>query len=303
MEYNTFKETVLRRLADDIPNPKKITVQSICRNNGDVLDGLVILENGVNIAPTLYLNYYYKSYRTGTCFQETYEQILKHYETNKTTESIDVSFFTDFDKTESRIVFKLIHYEKNKKLLQDTPHIPFLDLAIVFYCYIPLDPSVGNATILIRSSHLDLWNQTAQSLYPIARKNAARLLPPKFHNMNSLMEEMLQLRPYPTVMIPEDPLYPMYVLTNSQSMFGASCLLYDGLIRSLADRFQSDFYILPSSIHETILIPASCDSRMNDFSDMVREVNETQVADEEILSDHAYYYSREQDRITFTSET
>lgn len=300
MQYMTFKETILRRLADDIPNPKQITVQSICRNNGDVLDGLVILENGVNIAPTLYLNYYYRSYQKGASFQETYEQLLDHYRANKTTKSIDVSFFTDFGKTGSRIVFKLIHYEKNKKLLQDTPHIPFLDLAIVFYCYIPMDSDIGNATILIRNSHLDLWNQDVDSLYATARENAARLLPPRFHNMNSLVEKMLSDRSYPTVVFPEDPLYPMYVLTNSQNMFGASCLLYDDLIHSYADRFHSDFYILPSSIHEVILIPASCDSRMDDFSDIVREVNETQVADEEILSDHAYYYSREQDRITFT---
>ncbi|MCC8028940.1 MAG: DUF5688 family protein [Lachnospiraceae bacterium] len=300
MTYNIFKETILHRLDDDIPNPKKITVESVCRNNGDCLDGLVILENGVNIGPTLYLNYYYKSYRKGTSFQKTYEQILEHYEANKTTKSVDVSFFTDFDRTGSRIAPKLIHFEKNRKLLQDIPHIPFLDLAIVFYCYIPMEPEIGNATILIRNSHLEFWEQTEDALYPLARKNAARLLPPKLHNMNSLIEEMMPEQSYPTVMIPDDPLYPMYVLTNSQNLFGASCLLYDDLIHSLADRFQSDFYILPSSIHEIILIPASCDSRLNEFSDMVREVNETQVADEEILSDHAYYYSRERDRITFT---
>ena len=102
---------------------------------------------------------------------------------------------------------------------------------------------------------------------------------------------------YSSIVHTDDPLYPMFVLTNSEGLFGASCMLYDQLIHSYAERFQSDFYILPSSIHEVILVPAFKNELMDLFSEMVREVNQSQVAAEEILSDHAYYYSREKDTI------
>ncbi|MCD8231363.1 MAG: DUF5688 family protein [Clostridiales bacterium] len=301
MTYEAFKEAVLNRLSDDIPNPKQIMIQSVCKNNGKYLDGLIILENKVNIAPTIYLNYYYDYYLTENDFLAAYGRILENYRTNKTNEHIDVRFFTDFDKTESRIVLKLIHYDRNRRLLQDIPHIPFLDLAIVFYCYIPLNSDSGNATILIRNSHLQMWQQTTQMLYPLALENSKRLLAPKLCNMNSLLKEMLPDQNYPTVAVPDDPLYPMYVLTNTQNMFGASCLIYDDLIRSYAEQFQSDFYVLPSSIHEIILVPAFQNDRMKDFSEMVREVNETQISQEEFLSDHAYYYSRDKNQLLYDS--
>ncbi len=299
MNYESFKDLILNRLSEDIPEPKKITVESVYRNNMDFTDGLVILENGVNVAPTLYLGSYYEYYEKGCSFQSIYEMILERYEANKTTENVDVSFFTDFGKISSRIVLKLIHSEKNHILLQDVPHIPFLDLAIVFCCCIPMDPEIGNATILIRNSHLQLWGQTAETLAGIAAENSERILPPKLRSMNSLIGEMLPQQHLPTVVLPEDPLYPMYVLTNTQNLFGASCILYKNLIHSYADQFCADLYILPSSIHEVILIPASDDSKLEEFSEMVREVNETQVASEEVLSDHAYYYSLSQDRILF----
>ncbi len=299
MTYETFKKAVLNRLSEDIPDPKQISIQSVCKNNGKYLDGLVILENNVNIAPTIYLDYYYEYYRSENSFPAAYERILEHYRQNRTDEHIDVRFFTDFERTRPRIVLKLIHYEKNRQLLKEIPHIRFLDLAIVFYCFIPIDPKLGNATILIRNSHLELWNQTAQTLYPLVMENSRRLLAPQLHNMNSLLEDILPSSGYPTVVVPEDPLYPMYVLTNKQNMFGAACLLYDGLIRSYAEQFQTDFYLLPSSIHETILVPAIRNDRIQDFSEMVHEVNETQVSGEEFLSDHAYYYSREEDKIYY----
>ncbi|MCD8148359.1 MAG: DUF5688 family protein [Clostridiales bacterium] len=299
MTYETFKKAVLNRLSEDIPDPKQISIQSVCKNNGTYLDGLVILENDVNIAPTIYLNYYYEYYRNENSFPAAYERLMEHYRENRTDEHIDVRFFTDFKRTRPRIVLKLVHYEKNRQLLKEVPHIPFLDLAIVFYCYFPIDPKVGNATILIRNSHLDLWNQTAQTLYPLALENSRRLLEPQLHNMNSLLRDILPDSGYPTVVVPDDPLYPMYVLTNKQNMFGAACLLYDNLIRSYAEQFQTDFYLLPSSIHEIILVPATKNDRIQDFSEMVQEVNETQVSAEEFLSDHAYYYSREEDKICY----
>ncbi len=300
MNYQTFKERVIARLEKDVSGPKSISIQQIYRNNGELLDGLVILENGVNISPTLYLNHYFADYQNGCSFHATYERIWSNYRNNRSAESLDVRFFTDFSRARSRIMMKLINYEKNQQLLTMIPHLRYLDLAIVFYCYLPVDDALGNATILLHHSHAQLWGQTPDSLLAIARENGPTLLPPRMVHISQMLSDIMTKTPYPTMVLPEDPLFPMYVLTNSQSIFGAGCLLYDGLLRSYADRFRSDFYILPSSVHELILVPPFPDSCLADLHQMVREVNATQVKAEEFLSDHAYYYSRKEDKITWT---
>ncbi len=300
VNYETFKETILQRLSEDIPDPKHITIRKVYRNNGESLDGLVILENGVNIGPTLYLNYYYRMLRDGDGFPAVYRRILASYTRNKTTDHIDVGFFTDFERVRGRVIPKLIHGEKNKGLLEkELPHIPFLDLALVFCCLFPVDPEIGNATILVDRSHLTLWKKSAEDLFPLAMENAETLLPPKLQSIDQMLAGMLSEKDGEDGPIPVNPRFPMYVLTNKEGFFGAACMAYDGLMRSYAEQFQSGFYILPSSIHELILIPDKGPDRLEEFSGMVREVNETQVAPEDLLSDHAYYYSPGEDRILY----
>ncbi len=299
MQYETFKELVIARLTADIPNPKKIAVQKVYRNNGEFLDGLVILENGVNIGPALYLNYYYRSMKSGDSFSKVYRDIVEQYEKNRTVDRINVDFFTDFEKIRGRIVMKLINREKNAELLKDAPHVPFLDLAIVFYCMFPIDSDIGTATILVRNAHMLLWGQSTDGLYAVAKENTKKLLPATLRNMNSILHGLATLPEYPSVIIPDDPLYPMYVLTNDQDFNGAVCMIYDGVMASHAEKFGSDFYILPSSIHEVILVPTGNDDRLADFGSMVRDVNATQLEPEDVLSDHAYYYSRADGKITY----
>ena len=90
----------------------------------------------------------------------------------------------------------------------------------------------------------------------------------------------------------------MFVLTNESNLFGAACIIYPNLLQHYAAEAQTDFYILPSSIHEVILVPTlDCDN-YPELSEMVQEVNDTQLQDDEILSIHAYYYSRKSNEIT-----
>ena len=85
---------------------------------------------------------------------------------------------------------------------------------------------------------------------------------------------------------------PMYIMTNRQEVNGASVLLYDDVLQTFALKKKTDFYIMPSSIHEVILIPKSKSPDLKDLNEMINEVNETQVQEEEVLSDHAYYYEK-----------
>lgn len=294
MTYDTFKEQILAGMKDRIPLAS-LSIQSVVKNNNVKLDGLTIMEGGTNLSPTIYLNYFYETYQNGVEFSSILNTILHTYQSNKPRGKIDTSFFTDYANVRSHIAYKLIHYERNRHLLADLPHFRYLDLAIVFYCLVSSSPS-GSATILIRKDHLRFWNISPTQLFDAAKENTPRLLSYDLCNMNDLMEELLapahSTLSDPDIKKEEAAICPMYVLTNQNKLNGASCILYEHLLEHFADRLCCDLYILPSSIHEVILIPATSDTSYQELSQMVQEVNDTQVSPEEILSDHVYYFSR-----------
>lgn len=255
MQYNTFQTVIMERLEHDIPDPKRISIQQVSKNNGIVLDGLTIMENDCNISPTLYLNYYYDSYSHGISFNDVYQSLLSDYHRHKPSQNIDPSFFTEFDNIRDKIAMKLIHYERNKELLEKVPHIRFLDLAIVFYCLIAMDFATGNATILIHHSHLKNWNITTTELFQIAKDNTQKILPEKLYDMNDVLYELSGRLTHPDPTVSRPSPYPMFVLTNETNLFGAACMLYKDLLKHFSEKSQTDFYILPSSIHEVILVP------------------------------------------------
>lgn len=297
MNYQEFKYHIANTIQSELGSDTKVTIQDILKNNDTHLDGLTILSAKYNLSPTIYLNYYFRQYEKGRPLSQIKQDILSTYRENCPSGSIDISFFTDYDKVKSRIIFKLINYERNQKLLQEIPHYRFLDLAIVFNCLLDSGPS-GNATILIYNHHLNFWNITRDDLYALAAANTPQLLKYDLRNMTDVLKELLR---GDESMIPKEDLsgpYPMYVLSNQYKLNGSVCILYQNLLKDFANRLDSDLYILPSSVHEVLLIPAFEHTSCQELSKMVTDVNSSQLSREEILSDHVYYYSRENQQLT-----
>ncbi len=289
MQYETFKYLVLEKLHMHFQDTRQISIQEIIKNNGRKLDGLVILEQGFNIAPTIYLDYYYMKHENGNSLSDVLDELIENYEAYRPATPIDVSFFTDFEKVKHRIVYKVVNYEKNKRLLENIPHFPFLDLAIVFYCLVHSNEG-GNATILIHNQHMNRWNMTSEQLMELACINTPDLLEYELRSMESILGESA-----PTHIL--NP-YPMFVLTNYSRLNGACCMLYKNLLRNIAKKMECDFFILPCSIHEVILVPTWNMSAIAELSALVKDVNGKEVSEDEVLSDHAYYYSRKNDCIS-----
>lgn len=301
MDYETFKHTVLERMQRLLAPDASLRLQTVCKNNGLKLDGLVISNTASNLSPTIFLNYYYDNPSVFPDFDAICRDILRTYEQNRSTESIRADFFTDYELIRRHIAYRIINYEKNKELLKTVPYVRYLDLAIVFYCLLHLTES-GNATILIHKSHLKLWQITAEQLYEQACQTTPLLLPYDFRNITSLLSELggsaQASRPD---MAKTASFCPMYVLTNSQKLYGAGCMLYPGLLESISEKLDQDLYILPSSIHEMILLPAMNRSYSEELADMVAEINRTELAADEILSDQVYYYSRTDQTLSICS--
>ena len=108
MNYHDFKQQIISTLSDRLGSDVRITVSDILKNNDTHLDGLTILAPGQNLAPTIYLDYYYGQYERGRSFSDITDDILTAYRENRPKSPVDISFFTDYDKVKSRVTMKLI---------------------------------------------------------------------------------------------------------------------------------------------------------------------------------------------------
>lgn len=288
MTYQEFIPKVQKTVQNNLPEGVLCNVKQITKNNGLILNGLVISEESTNIFPTIYLENYYEDYVEGESIDNVACNIVRQYHINKFDEPIDISFFNDFEKVKSRIVYKLINRSKNSELLTQIPWIPHLDLAICFY-YLMCTDEEKTATILIRNEHISSWDVDAQALWDISKENTPQLLA---YDLKSMSEFLQDICDNDTSLGNN-----MLVLTNCTKSFGASSILYPNILKEIAKRLDDDFYIIPSSIHEMMFIPALENCSRAELDSLVCQVNESMVSAEDILSDHVYYYSREQDCI------
>ena len=300
MKLELFVEEMRKRLEAEL-RICKISPIDIYKNNGVVLKGIKITKEGCLVSPTIYLENYYKRYELGESMNELVADIVTYYQYSENKQPMNVEKYSVFELVKDRIVYKLINYEKNKKLLEETPFIPFLDLAIVFY-YICENSFQSQSTILIKNNHLHIWKQTKEIIFEIAVKNTPKLLKVSIKGMQSVIKEMLVQEEFDANLIEQMEMNKqqedMYVLTNQNGIFGAACILYHKVLESFSNKIRRDFYILPSSIHEVILVPKKEKMESSRLKKMVEEVNESEVLEEEILSNNVYYYSFQNQKFT-----
>ena len=281
----------------------EVFIQNVTRNNYNELKGLIIKAPGTNVLPTVYLNSYYSRYAEGEDYDVLLEEIISVYKEHQVKGMKDVSFFMEWEKARERIVFKLVNYEANRELLKSVPHVRFLDLAIIFNYYLKT-PCGEFATILIHNEHLDMWEVTQEEVCDIAMVNTPELMPYRIEETIGMMVEMIlngEMKPSE-----DDDCSPMYILTNDSKIYGAGVILYPDILEAVAQVTGCDLYILPNCIHETFLMPIEFDSMNSSvrekvekhLNEMVMDNNETELAPEEILSDHIYKYTRATGKIT-----
>lgn len=229
-----------------------------------------------------------------------------------------------FEEVRDRICYRLVGYERNRKSLERQPHIRKADLAITFH-YL-LNPLGKNKTVTATNSGagngrypgggyaedcftdggfacrnigdrlLESWGKSITDLYQAAMRNTPVLFPAFIRPI----ERMLCDLGYPGAEIfAEDGTITMdrknfgnglYVLTNGHSWFGASCVLYPGLLEAAAGLFGGRYFLLPSSVHEMLLLKADAGTCAADLKTIVEAVNREEVGEDEILSDSVYFY-------------
>ncbi len=276
----------------------QIEIKDIRKNNGVLLKGLVITQEKESISPTIYLDGFYQDYLKGKAFGRIVEEIIHLYKENKVKVPINMDFFLDYKAVRGRIFQKVIHYEKNRELLDNIPHKRFMDLAVVVY-YAYMNDFLGRGSIQITVSHLDKWGISEEKLFEDASKNTREKLGVEILGMKDMLTELFfdNQCDADAAQVKEAVSYverdvSMHVMTVKGRYFGAACICDTEMLKCFSERCNRNFYILPSSIHELILIPDTGFENPENLRRMVREVNAEHVEEEEQLSDNVYYFNR-----------
>ena len=269
---------------------KSVIVQKLNKNNGIVLYGLTVLEDEINISATIYLEPYYEVYED-TGMEYILDRLERVYEENKPEQSFDISKILDYESIKENLRAKLINYELNREFLKEVPHRRFLDLAIVAYIALEMEEEIeGNATITVKNNLQQTWKVDTEELIDNALENI------KGDVVVADMSEYVDMSLFGNT----EKLFDIYVITNRLKLHGAVAMLQKDRLKQFSEELKKEtLTILPSSIHECLIINAEDEDKDTDeLKEMVKEVNETVVSDQDILSNNVYIYNLTTDKIT-----
>lgn len=298
MVYDVFLNKIKTGMEEALGKEYELSLHRITKNNGLILDGLCISKGKNPVAPAIYLNHCYRQYLEGSSLEEITQELLELYRSNESLPAICPAQLSDYSAMKSRIACRLINTAANETLLQDMPHIPWNDLSIVFYLFFQ-ESDTGVMTAKIHTSHLNTWGISQDELFESAVSNVSRLFPPSITSMDCILEDLTG-----AVSDLNGPaMTPFYVLSNTSGINGAICMLYPDVLKHFSEGIERDVLILPSSIHEVLLLPDEEDISYDELGQIVAQINASEVLPQDRLSNQIYRYSRMSDSIEIVSSS
>lgn len=284
LKYDDFKAEIIKRIKDYVPDKYKNYSVEVTKVNkvNESFDALCLIDKNksVNTSPMIYIDMLYSYYtdykKIELVLREAADIITEGFN------MVDESYIPNNIK--DNVVLVLINAEANKELLKTVPHRRFLDLAFVYKWIIKKDVN-GLAGSIVNNDLVAHFNINTDELFEFAKANTRRLMSPK---IETLKEAMLRMGA-PKELFENTPEYPMLVLSNKSGMEGAAGIVFDDVLRKIKSKLKENFYILPSSINEVLIVPESF-AEPDFIRTMVREVNNTVVDKAERLSDSIYFY-------------
>lgn len=292
MQFNEFKNEIVAKIREYLPDTFKdaeVSLQVVQKNNLE-LTGIVIRSIASNISPTIYLDSFYSQYESGEGMSEILQKIAEVRVNHEFDDNFDVECITNWDRCRERIIPRIVGIEGNEALLKERVHKIIADLAITYCILLEESYSDGAMTVSVTKQLMNNWGLMVDELHETAINNMPSLVPSSFRSMAEVMKDMLAMSDEEYEMLPMSSDEQMFVLTNELKLNGAAAILDTDLMLAIFEKI-GEFYILPSSIHEVLIVPMSSNIHVSELKAMVKEVNDTQVSPEDRLSYSIYYYN------------
>lgn len=279
MNYHTFQREICAQVQQILGQRAEVVITYVRKNNDVQKKMLTFRGEGTGVAPVIYMDDLYACYQNGYTIEMLAMQIMLVYKKSMDMGQPEVKEFSDYEQAKQHIYYRLINREKNREFLENVPYLPFLDLALVCYYQIPEGP-FAKATITLQNENLEFWKVESDALIAHAWQNTLCQKAAVLRGMNDFLGH------------PGEE--AMYILSNEENCFGAACLLYPDILRDVGELLACNYYILPSSVHECILVPDTGEFDRNGLQEMVQHINQTHLEATEVLSDQVYYFDRKE---------
>ena len=292
MKFDEFRDVVVDGIKDWLPESfgkVDISIKITEKNNDLKLTGLLIKRVGSAIAPMIYLDGYYNQYKDGAEMDDIMQRIAKLRIEHDQVDGIDVNVISDFDKCRGKIIPRLINTGWNKELLANRPHVELADLSVIFVVDLGVHRD-GTMSVPITTNLMNNWNLRVEDLYDIAIKNQEKSDEGLLVSMSDMLMDMMGVDKDDTSTESDDM---MFVLTNTSKVNGASMLLNKSMMGKVIDKVGDDFFIIPSSVHEVIIVSNQHAMSVSELEKIVNDVNTSQVDLPDRLGEHVYRYTAE----------
>ncbi len=310
MDYKMFKGLAEEQFLDYMPEKFKdytIKINTVSKTNR-TLDALYLdaPESGEReTLPVIYVDDMYLEYEKSGDFRETMKAAAGAWMGSYQRMSDGIRDFK-LSNVKERAIMSLVNTEQNKELLEEIPHREFCDLSVIYRYAVEIRDD-GASSFVIDNHVAQSAGMTEQQLYDAAFQNTRLLLPPSVRSMDDIIREMLGQKGTSEELIGAmagemQTKVEMYVISNRLGYNGAVSMLYEEELHALAEKISADMYILPSSIHEVIAVPALA-VEPAELAAMVSEVNESEVAVEDRLSNQVYHYDRNLRKLGLATDT
>lgn len=290
--YTNLTETLKENLGTDW------TIElhtDVILNNGTTHIALILYKNGEKLHPQIYLERFFEDYKRGKTMKEILQDVMTTYEEAlKNINPDSLSGIEDWEQVKGRLAFRLLSKERNKETLENYVYKEFLDLAAIVTFCAEIDEQ-GVKAIRVTHDLAERWKVSEEEILQAAEENTESLFPVR---MEPILDTLCRVADISRDDLPEEVLAEedspqIMVLTNYLGVNGATVLLYDSFLQQVYEKLRGKFIILPSSIHEVIVMPLASAPPITDSQKMVEQINRSAVKEEEILSDSVYLYDGE----------
>ena len=287
MDFNEFQNQILQEAKDRMWGVQ-VEIRPVEKLQGESYTGLSIQPNDSPMAATLNLDTVYNQMvDQGKSFQEVADDLITHAaDIIVDMPKIDVNDITNYDQMKNTLVVQVIPTDRNAEMLADIPHKNIEDMSLVYRMQIDQNEN-GTSSVLITNAMLENYGVTVDQLHQDAMDAAVINNPATFRSMQEVLSDLMGM---PADLMPPMDGPQMYVASVENSLNGAGVIAYPDFMNQVAEQVGGDFFVLPSSVHEVLVVPDDGSIDRHDLESMVREVNASEVLPKDQLSDNVYHY-------------
>ncbi len=287
-----FTKELIKTVNSLMGDGYRAEIRCVEKINTGKLDVLIILNAESFISPNFYIDGFYSDYKNGkSTLKEIAKYIINIYHNNTGTLKDGCyihEFINDKEWLEERMFLQLINTSKNKELLKDSLYMDFNGLSLVLYIMV-MDNNEGLCRARVTKAMCQKFGWNEKQILHYALENTEKLYPYIVFPLHELIQKLINDTDMAGQAVPDGE-NGMMVLTNNHGVNGAAAAFYPGVLRGISEKHGKSLFLLPSSIHEFIILEDNGIYKPEQLGQMVMEVNHSAVEPEEILSDSVYYY-------------